>query len=63
MAYAEWFLKQRYQRMIDWIKGESPDGVRDRWTNADMFWAYKLGLKHAKKKPKELTDTSGKKTQ
>lgn len=44
----------RYNRLASWVRGEHCDGIRDRWTNADMLWAYKLGLKHSSKKPDEF---------
>ena len=52
MAYARWFLRQRLETLNRCIRGEYCCGIRDRWTNRDLYWAYKLGRIHGRKEAK-----------
>ena len=61
MARNEWKDKRR-ERLLDFIRGEHADNVRDRWTHADLLWAYNYGFKHGIEKrqflPKKWTKKS-----
>lgn len=64
----------RRKKMLAWQSGEYADECHDRWTNADMVWAYDYGFKQGlvkkeilpkSKIPKEISfnikDKDGKK--
>ena len=57
MGRNKWKDKRR-ERMLSWQSGEYADECHNRWTNADMVWAYNYGLKHGLVKkyilPKEI---------
>lgn len=44
----------RRKKMLAWQGGEYADECHERWTNADMVWAYNYGFKHGLIK-KEIT--------